>query len=252
MTMRPLIGIPAQTLQAIDGIPEGLPHSWVMNSRYYLAAASAGAAPVMLPLLDADPAALRATYERLDGLLLAGGVDMDPVTFGEPPHPRLGRTDAARDAVELALARWAIADGMPVLGLCRGLQVLNVALGGSLFQDIEAEIPGALKHDYFPTSGFERDYLAHEVSVAAGSRLHEAFGAAVVRVNSMHHQAIKALAPALHVSARAPDGVVEAVESDTAQYLVGVQWHPEMFEQSDPGTRRLFERFLDAARRRAG
>ncbi len=252
MTMRPLIGIPAQTLQAIDGIPEGLPHSWVMNSRYYLAAASAGAAPVMIPLLDADPAALRATYDRLDGLLLAGGVDMDPGTFGEPPHPRLGRTDAARDAVELALARWAIADGMPVLGLCRGLQLLNVALGGTLFQDIEAEIPGALKHDYFPTTGFERDYLAHEVSVAGGSRLHEAFGAPVVRVNSMHHQAVKEIAPALHVSARAPDGVVEAVEGGGAAYLVGVQWHPEIFEQNDPGTRRLFEHFLDAARRRAG
>ncbi len=248
MPARPLIGIPAQTLQAIDGIPEGLPHSWVMNSRYYHAAAAAGGAPVMIPLLTEDLEALREAYDRLDGLLLAGGVDMDPATFGEPPHPRLGRIDPARDAVELTLARWALADRKPVLGLCRGLQVLNVALGGTLVQDIEAELPGALKHDYFPTAGYDREHLAHPVRLSGGSRLHAAFGDAEVLVNSMHHQAVKAVAPALLVSARAPDGVVEGVESGTEHFLVGVQWHPEMFEQTDPRTRRLFQDFVRAAR----
>ncbi|HET9275553.1 MAG TPA: gamma-glutamyl-gamma-aminobutyrate hydrolase family protein [Gemmatimonadales bacterium] len=248
--MRPLIGIPAQTLQAIDGIPEALPHSWVMNSRYYLAAASAGGAPVMVPLLADDPESLRAVYERLDGIFLAGGVDMDPCTFGAAPHPRLGRTDPARDTVELTLARWAVEDRKPLLGLCRGLQVINVALGGTLYQDIEAELPGAIKHDYVPTAGFSRDYLAHQVALADGSRLAEAFEAPAVAVNSMHHQAIHRLAPALLVSARAPDGVVEAVESGTDHFLVGVQWHPEMFEQSDPRTRRLFQAFIAAARGR--
>lgn len=246
---RPLIGIPGQTLQAIDGIPEGLPHSWVMNSRYHLAAAEAGGAPVMLPLLEDDLDTLRALYQRLDGLLLAGGVDMDPGTFGEGPHPELGRTDSARDVVELTLARWAIADRKPVLGLCRGHQVLNVALGGTLWQDIAAQVPGAIKHDYFPTAGFARDYLAHEVAIAPGSRLHEAFAAETVSVNSMHHQAIKQLAPSLVASASAPDRLIEAVESGTDHFLVGVQWHPEVFGQHDLRTRRLFQAFVAAARR---
>jgi len=244
---RPLIGIPTQTLQAIDGIPEGLPHSWVMNSRYYLAAAEAGAVPVMIPLFDEDFDTLHAAYDRLDGLLLAGGVDLDPASFGEERHPRLGRTDRPRDVVELALAKWAIADRKPVLGLCRGHQVLNVALGGTLWQDIEAQVPEAIKHDYFPTAGYARDFLAHQVAVAPGSRLHDAFGAATIPVNSMHHQAVKRLAPALHASAHASDGLVEAVEAGDEHFLVGVQWHPEVFEQSDAGTRRLFRSFVEAA-----
>jgi len=246
---RPLIGIPTQTLQAIDGIPEGLPHSWVMNSRYYLAAAEAGAVPVMVPLFDEDFDTLHAAYDRLDGLLLAGGVDLDPACFGEERHPRLGRTDRPRDVVELALAKWAIADGKPVLGLCRGHQVLNVALGGTLWQDIAAQVPQAIKHDYFPTAGYRRDLLAHEVSVTPGSRLHEAFAAPAIAVNSMHHQAVKQLAPALRASAHSSDGLVEAVESGDEHFLVGVQWHPEVFEHSDAGTRRLFRAFVEAAAR---
>jgi putative glutamine amidotransferase len=242
---RPLVGIPTQTLQSIDGIPEVLPHSWVMNSRYYLAAAAMGAVPVMIPLFDQDAETLRAIYDRIDGLMLAGGVDLEPATFGEAPHPRLGRTDRSRDTVELQLARWAIAEGKPVLGLCRGLQVLNVAMGGTLYQDIEAQIPGAMRHDYFP--GFPRDYLAHEVSLTEDSRLRSAIGESRLAVNSMHHQAIKSLAPGLLVSARADDGVIEAIETHGPNYLVGVQWHPEVFEQRDERTHRLFQSFVGAA-----
>jgi putative glutamine amidotransferase len=243
---RPLIGIPTQTLQSIDDIPEVLPHSWVMNSRYYLAAAAMGAVPVMIPLFDSDEATLRAVYDRLDGVLLAGGVDMEPHTFGEPPHPRLGRTDHARDDVELALARWAITEGKPLLGLCRGHQVINVALGGTLYQDIEEQLPDAMRHDYFP--GFPRDYLAHEIAVTPGTRLHAAAGASPMSVNSMHHQAVKTLAPGLVVSARAPDGVIEAIEGEGENYLVGVQWHPEVFEHRDERTQRLFQSFVHAAK----
>ena len=244
---RPLIGIPAQTLQAIDDIPEGLPHSWVMNSRYFTAAAEAGAAPVMIPLFVEDHDILREVYDRLDGVLLAGGVDMHPCAYGEPPHPRLGRTDQARDVVELALAKWAIADRKPILGLCRGSQVLNVALGGTLWQDIEAQVPTAIKHDCLPNEGYARDFLAHEVAIAPGSRLHAAFAAPSVPVNSMHHQAVKILAPGLYASAHAPDGMVEAIESGTSHFLVGVQWHPEIFEDRDERTRQLFKSFVDAS-----
>lgn len=216
-----------------------------MNSRYYLAAAAMGAVPVMIPLFDDDVETLRAIYDRLDGLLLAGGVDMEPRTFGEPPHPQLGRTDRARDGVELRLAHWAIAEGKPVLGLCRGHQVLNVALGGTLYQDIESQVPGAMRHDFFP--GFPRDYLAHDITLTPGSRLHAAVGGATMPVNSMHHQAVKSLAPGLLVSARAEDGVIEAIEAEGPNYLVGVQWHPEVFEQRDERTQRLFQSFVDAA-----
>jgi len=245
---RPLIGIPAQTLQAIDGIPAGLPHSWAMNARYYTAVADTGGAPVMVPLLTRDADALRAVYDQLDGVLLAGGVDMDPESFGEQPHPRLGRTDPARDAVELQLARWAVEDRKPILGLCRGHQVLNVALGGTLWQDIAAQVPRAVRHDYFPTAGYARDYLAHEVALVPGSRLHTVFGEPIIRVNSMHHQAIKALAPALVPSGRSPDDLVEGFESGSGHFLVGVQWHPEVFEPTDERTRRLFRDFVAAAR----
>jgi len=173
---------------------------------------------------------------------------MDPFSFGEEPHPRLGKTDHARDVVELELAKWAIADKKPVLGLCRGHQVLNVALGGTLWQDIAAQVLGAIKHDYFPTAGYARDFLAHEVAIAPGSRLHAAFEAPTIPVNSMHHQAVKQLAPALQASARSADGLVEALESGTDHFLVGVQWHPEMFEHRDERTRRLFQAFVAAAR----
>ena len=248
MTDRPLIGITTQTLQAIDGIPEGLPHSVVMNQRYYHAAASAGAAPVLIPLLD-EMEPLRAVYEAMDGILIPGGVDVDPAAFGETPHERLGRIDPSRDRVELQLVRWAVEDHKPVLGLCRGLQVINVALGGTLYQDLEAQYPNALKHDYFPTYGFERDYLAHEVALTPGTRLRHALDAEAISVNSMHRQGIKELARSLAPAATAPDGLIEAIESCDDGFLVGVQWHPEVFEATDPNTEQLFSEFLAAARR---
>jgi putative glutamine amidotransferase len=249
MSYRPTIGIPTQTLHAIDGIPAGLPQSWVMNQRYYYAATAAGAVPWMVPLLADDLDTLRAIYERLDGVFLAGGVDLDPATYGALPHPKLGNVDPARDTVELALARWALEDDKPLLGLCRGLQVINVALGGSLHQDLEAECPAMIKHDYFPNFGFERDHLAHDVEVKSGSRLANAFHAASVTVNSMHHQGIKTLGADLVATALAPDGLVEGIELADRRFVLGVQWHPEVLEDRDPRTRRLFQDFTDAAAR---
>ena len=244
--IRPLIGVTTQSLQAIDGIPEGLPNSVVMNQRYYHAVASAGAAPVLIPLLD-DLDTLRAIYERTDGILIPGGVDMDPATFGEKPHERLGRIDPARDRVEVQLVKWAVEDRKPVLGLCRGLQVINVALGGTLYQDLDAEFPNAIKHDYFPTHGYSRDHLAHDVAVESGSRMRHALTSSAVPVNSMHHQGIKTLASSLVASAVAPDGLIEAAESMNDSYIVGVQWHPEVFELSEPSSGILFTDFVQAA-----
>jgi putative glutamine amidotransferase len=247
MSRRPAIGVPTQTLQAIDGIPEGLPHSWVMNHRYLTALAEAGAAPSLIPLLEDQPAALRALYDRLDGVFIAGGVDVDPCGYGEAVHPLLGRTDPSRDRVELQFTRWALADGKPLLGVCRGLHVLNVASGGTLFQDCADQIPGAIKHDYFPTEGWARDHLAHEVTLQPGSRLAEIFGDPAIRVNSMHHQAVQRLGAGLVSTAHASDGVVEAVERPDHPFMVGVQWHAEMLVDRAEGDRRLFTSFIAAA-----
>jgi putative glutamine amidotransferase len=246
MIARPLIGIPTQTLQSIAGIPEGLPASWVMNQRYYLAVAAAGGVPVMIPLFDEDVETLREIYDRLDGICIPGGVDMDPETFGEERRPECGRIDPPRDRVELQLTRWALDDEKPLLGLCRGLQVLNVALGGTLYQDLAADHPGAMKHDYFPTAGFARDYLSHEVVVTEGSRLAAVLGNRSL-VNSMHHQGIRTLGTGLTAAAVAPDGLIEGVEAD-APFCVGVQWHPETLTEADPRMARLFTEFVQAAR----
>lgn len=249
MQHRPVVGIPAQSLQAIDRIPEDLPPSWVMNQRYYQAVTQAGAAPFMVPLLDQDADTLRALYEALDGIFLAGGVDVDPASYGEERDALCGRTDRPRDLVELAFAKWAVQDGKPLLGVCRGMQVVNVAAGGSLVQDCTAHWESAIKHDYFPGEGWSREHLAHDITVAPGSRLHAAFGADAVRVNSMHHQGLRRLGGGLRATAWAPDGLIEAVESqEDEHFLVAVQWHPEVLLDSDPGTLRLFTDFVEACR----
>lgn len=252
MSKRPIIGVTTQTLQAIDGIPSGLPTSDVMNQRYYIAVALAGGAPVLVPLLDDEPDALRGAYEACDGVLIPGGVDIDPRYFNEDPHPRLGRTDGARDRVELQLARWSVEDRKPLLGLCRGLQVINVALGGTLWQDLEEQYAGAIKHDYFPNFGFERDHLAHEVVLTRGSKLRSMMELERIPVNSMHHQGIKVLAQGLAPCAVAPDGLIEAAELDADQFCLGVQWHPEVFEMTDPHTRHVFREFIESSARFGG
>jgi putative glutamine amidotransferase len=244
---QPVIGITTQTLHAIAGIPEGLPDSWVMNQRYFRPVLDLGGLPWMIPLIADDLGTLRGIYERLDGVLIPGGVDMNPETYGEQILPLCGRLDPARDTVELQLARWAVEDGKPLLGLCRGEQVINVAMGGTLYQDVGAQFEGAIKHEYYPTKGYARTHLAHEVEIAPGTRLRELLEHPTVPVNSMHHQAVKTLGSGLVASAFAPDGVIEAVEGTGEGFVVGVQWHPEMFEAHEPSTRHLFREFVRAA-----
>jgi putative glutamine amidotransferase len=245
-TVRPVVGIPTQTLQSLGGVSAEIPPSWVMSQRYVIALTQAGAIPYLIPLVD-EPT-LRGVYEQLDAVFLPGGADIDPASYGLDPSPLCDKTDPARDRVELSLATWAIEEGKPVLGVCRGMQLINVATGGTLYQDLAQQMRGAIKHDYFPFNGrtFARDFLAHEVRVAAGSRLAALMGDGQLRVNSMHHQGVRDLGTGLTATAVAPDGLIEALEGDGDAYLMAVQWHPEALTDNDARTRRLFENFIDA------
>jgi putative glutamine amidotransferase len=249
---RPIIGIPTQTLQSLGGVSTDIPPSWVMSQRYIQTLVQAGAIPWMIPLVDT--ATLRGVFDALDGVFLPGGADIDPVSYGRPPHPMCDKTDAERDRVELALARWAIAEGKPVLGVCRGMQLINVASGGTLYQDLAEQMPGSIKHDYFPYTGqgFSRDFLAHTVEVTSGTRLARLFGAGELKVNSMHHQGVKALGAGLHATALSPDGLIEAIETDGDGYVFAVQWHPEALTDGDDRSRAIFADFIEAARGQVG
>ena len=183
---------------------------------------------------------------RCDGLLLTGGDDVDPALFGEPPHPAYEPAEPGRDAFELALIAQALAADLPVFAICRGLQVLNVAAGGTLIQDIPTE-PGRFEsHSLGPPTR-----IAHPVAVVAGSRLAGLLGGRAsggfCDVNSRHHQAIRTLGSGLTVTATAPDGIVEGVESPAHRFCVGVQWHPESFYRTGEFGA-LFRGFVEACR----
>jgi putative glutamine amidotransferase len=186
----------------------------------------------------------------LDGLLLAGGEDVSPATYGETPHAKLGAVDLQRDAFELALIGAARAKDLPIFGICRGIQILNVAFGGSLVQDVPTEVPGALEHS-LPVPQHESYALAHEVWLEADSLLARLMRERLsdgdsCEVNSRHHQAVKRVANGFRVSATAPDGVIEAIEDPAARFCLGVQWHPENFWRTGE-FRPLFEGLLEAA-----
>lgn len=246
MSRRPVIGIATQTL---PGVPGERQQCWLMGRSYIEELRKVGAVPWLIPLIPNDPDTLREIFDRLDGVFITGGVDVDPSRYGEVKTPLCGTTDSDRDAVEIALLQHALRRRLPVLAVCRGIQILNVACGGSLYQDVTAQVPAALKHDYFPTPEQpSRKFLAHDVAVKRGSRLSQIMGDTVVPVNSMHHQAIKELASNLAATAHAPDGIIEGVEGLDDQYLVAVQWHPEELTETQPGMARLFSSFTDAAR----
>jgi len=212
---------------------------------YVRALQSAGAAPLLIPP-SSDVGSLHAVYRRLDGLLLPGGGDIEPAHYGEERHPRCAEPSPARDQTELTLARWSVEDGLPVLGICRGIQVLNVALGGSLYQDILAQVPGGTRHDWYPDH--PRTLTPHDVTLAPGSRLAALTGVHSMPVNSLHHQAVKDPAPGLRVTAHATDGIVEAVEVPDHPFALAVQWHPEELAPIDPRAQRLFDALAAAAR----
>jgi putative glutamine amidotransferase len=197
----------------------------------------------MIPLLD-DDERLRAIYERLDGIVLPGGADVAPEAYGEEPIRDLNVVEAPRDRTELMLARWAFADDLPLLGICRGQQVLNVALSGSLWQDLRHQ--GVTSVEHSDADGRARTALMHRVRLDPDSRLAQLIDETEIQVNSLHHQAIKTIAPQLRVTGKSDDGVIEAIESPERRFLIAVQWHPEEIDDL-PWVRRLFQGFARAA-----
>ena len=191
-----------------------------------------------------------AVVSEVDGILLPGGDDVQPSLYGEDSHPKFEAAEPGRDAYELELARRAADADLPLFAICRGIQVLNVARGGTLVQDIPSELPDAIPHEVRDTP----HAIAHDVWVSEGTLLHtllrERIDGDACPVNSRHHQAVETVGNGLVVSATAPDGVIEAVEDPSKRFCLGVQWHPENFYRTVE-FRALFEAFIDAARGRA-
>ncbi len=225
-----------------------------MNEAYVQSVVDAGGIPVLIPT-GIPPSTWDGILSHLSGVLITGGGDIDPALFHGEAHPAVYGIDAARDEIEIALVQKCVASERPLLGICRGIQVINVALGGTLYTDIAGLKPGAIKHDWFPD--WPRDYLSHEVALEKDSRLVDymgldrANGWKSIQVNSMHHQGLRDLAPRLKAVGHAPDGLIEAVELPGHPFGLGVQWHPECLPEALP-MQSLFHSFIDAARAFAG
>jgi putative glutamine amidotransferase len=226
-----------------------------LNEPYIVAVQDAGGVALLVTPAHGGPS-LRALFELLDGLVLTGGEDVAPERYGEEVVCPNVEVVPERDALEFSLLEWALAEDLPVLAICRGVQVLNVALGGTLYQDLMTDRPAHLGHDQsLGDSPRTRTEPHHPVAVRSGSALADVLGLEEMEVNSLHHQGIKGLAPSLTPVAHAPDGLVEGVEpADVARwaFLLGVQWHPEeLVRAGHVPSRRLFERFVAAAAKRA-
>jgi putative glutamine amidotransferase len=217
----PLIGITSWRSQPFGPLAR---YTFNLTESYVRAVQAAGGLPVVMPPVLSQ-GELRELYARLDGLLLSGGGDIDPALFGQLRHRSTQGVSDERDRMELALARWSLAEDKPVLAICRGIQVMNVAAGGTLIQDIPSEVPSAVAHTY--SDDTPRDYVAHTVRVKEGTRLASIVGAPEVAVNSWHHQSCDVPGQGLVYTAWAPDGVVEGAESPGHRFAVAVQWHPE-------------------------
>ena len=234
---------------------------YAMRRAYCDAVACAGGVPILIPPLRKEP--LRTSYLLLDGLLLAGGGDVAGEYYGNPDGAHLRQVDTVRDGLEVTLTRWALSDGLPLLGICRGIQVLNVAAGGTLIQDIPSQVPSALRHAADPS--LARSHIQHLVDVQSASLLaailsegshtsevRSPASTGVYGVNSYHHQAVEQLAPSFVATAHASDGIIEGIEvASQSCFILGVQWHPECMVPGDAAMERLFLGFVGACRQRA-
>ena len=237
---RPVLVAVTATVRVVDGVDRVR-----LNAAYVRALEGAGLVPLIVPPLADTDAAVR-ILDAVSGLVLSGGEDVDPSLYGDTPHPALGAVNCSRDVTELALLAAARERNLPTLAICRGIQVVNVGLGGTLVQDIPSQRSDVAEHEL----DGQRATRVHGVSVEPSSRLARILGSESLDVNSIHHQAVDRLGDAMRVSARADDGVIEGVESDDPDWwMVGVQSHPEELTATpEPWDRRLFDAFADACR----
>ena len=235
--MKPLIGVTGNLLR------EQPNRDWsYISNDYFEAVQHAGGIPVLLPWVDSEEEAA-AVLAKLGGLLLSGGNDIDPQVYGEHPHPKNGGVSPERDLAELAYAKVALSQNLPTLGICRGHQLLAVACGGTLWQDIPAQVPGAIKH----SQEGPRWFASHSVKALAGTRIADLLGTEF-KVNTYHHQAVKDLPAGFVASATAPDGINEAMENPTYKFCLSVQWHPENFTARAYHFGTLFQAFISACK----
>lgn len=204
----------------------------------------AGGSPVYIPYVG-DQQIMDHIINQLDGLLLSGGGDIDPTLFGEEPHPGLGEIVPQRDQLEIELIQRFVQQKKPILGICRGCQILNIALGGDMYQDLYRQRENLLQHQQHAP----RNHASHTIQIKEGSLLQQIFQETKVKVNSFHHQAVRKAAPILKVSAVAADGVIEAIEgSSSGLFILGVQWHPECMATTDQHSQKIFRTFVDACK----
>ena len=235
--IKPIIGIGTDVFRA-----EGRRERAFVYLTYCEAVRRAGAVPLLIPPQPENAAEI---LGRLDGLLLAGGFDCDPAVYGEDRHPSLDPMDPRRQDNDLALAEAAREHGVPTLGICLGLQVMNVAAGGKLIQDIDSQHDTEIQHASDPDHR-----VRHDVIIEQGTKLASVLPAAELEVNSSHHQAVRTVGEGLRVTAHAPDGIIEGIEDPRHPFYLGVQWHPEDMAGEESAST-LFAAFLDAARRHA-
>lgn len=237
MKTSPLIGITTYGRNAEN--------EFTLPAEYVEAVRRAGGIPVLIPAGETE---IDALLSRLDGLILSGGGDVDPELYAGSRHMEIYMIDAERDGMEMTLARRVATDGLPTLCICRGLQVLNVALGGSLVEHLPDEVGEAITHRNPPSGRAQiSSYALHPLRVEGASRLAEILGAVELEPASWHHQAVRRLADGLRVTARADDGTIEAAEAEAHPWLVAVQWHPEITAADDPAQQRIFDAFVAAA-----
>jgi putative glutamine amidotransferase len=236
---QPFIGLTTSRILNKYGYPQ---HA--VAEKYIQAVINAGGLPLLIPLgLSSD--SLLELFPRLDGIVFTGGGDIAPQVYGGGQHPKVDDVDTDRDRIELALAQAAAEQGKPFLGICRGFQLVNVALGGTLYEDILDQHTGAQRHAWFPD--MPRDHLAHSIKLEPDSRLARILNDIEVQVNSLHHQGVRQVAPPLQPTAVSPDGIVEGLELPGHPFGVAVQWHPEWL-QEHASMRSLFKAFVDASR----
>jgi putative glutamine amidotransferase len=249
MSSRPLIGVTTSEMRVaknVEPTPQGEPprKEMALGLAYLRAIEASGGLPLVIPPMPS--AVIAPLVDRLHGLCLSGGPDLDPVAYGAAPHAELGPTEPELDRFELDLAREAHARNLPILAICRGAQLLNVATGGTLFQHVPDRTDGTIKHRQTGAA----DSLTHLVDLAGGSLTAAVMGATEISVNSFHHQAVDRLGRGLLAVGWSPDGLVEAIEAPARDFVLGVQWHAECLAER-PEQKRLFTGLVEASQRYA-